>query len=160
MARGKKPMADTEETPDEQPLPPSTLSTLVRSTEIDLEGMSTEELMGLIEDALALLPAKELKDVRDIAEDKRSDKLEDTKRNLIEEMRARAGELGLSLEELFPHASSGRKQRSDAGQPSKIKYRGPMGEEWAGKGRPPRWLQELEATGRNREEFLVRPEEH
>src|SRR5690349_21324033 len=107
MARGKKPMADTEEAPDEQPLPPSNLSTLAKTTEVNLEGMTTEELLGLIEDALDLLPAKELKDVRDIAEDKRKDKLEDTKRNLIEEMRARAGELGLSLEELFPHASSG-----------------------------------------------------
>ena len=34
-----------------------------------------------------------------------------------------------------------------------IKYRGPNGEEWSGRGRLPGWLASLEAEGGNRESF-------
>lgn len=37
-----------------------------------------------------------------------------------------------------------------------IRFRGPNGEEWTGRGpKVPEWLRDLEAHGRNREEFRV-----
>jgi DNA-binding protein H-NS len=35
------------------------------------------------------------------------------------------------------------------------KYRGPNGELWSGRGRPPRWLQHALSQGRRREDFLI-----
>ena len=36
-----------------------------------------------------------------------------------------------------------------------VRFRGPNGETWAGRGRTPRWLEALEAEGRQRTEFAV-----
>lgn len=36
-----------------------------------------------------------------------------------------------------------------------VKYRGPEGQCWTGRGRAPGWLVSLEAQGRDRHEFLV-----
>jgi DNA-binding protein H-NS len=35
------------------------------------------------------------------------------------------------------------------------KYRGPNGETWSGRGRAPKWLEALEAQGRQRAEFSI-----
>jgi DNA-binding protein H-NS len=39
--------------------------------------------------------------------------------------------------------------------PVAVKFRGPNGETWSGRGKPPNWLTSLEAQGRHRDEFLV-----
>jgi DNA-binding protein H-NS len=39
--------------------------------------------------------------------------------------------------------------------PVAVKFRGPNGESWSGRGKAPNWLTSLEAEGRNRDEFLV-----
>lgn len=39
--------------------------------------------------------------------------------------------------------------------PAPVKYRGPEGQTWSGRGRAPNWLVALEAQGRNKGEFLV-----
>jgi DNA-binding protein H-NS len=39
--------------------------------------------------------------------------------------------------------------------PAPVKFRGPNGETWAGRGRPPRWLTALEAKGERRDRFAV-----
>jgi DNA-binding protein H-NS len=36
-----------------------------------------------------------------------------------------------------------------------VKYRGPNGETWTGRGRPPGWLAALEAQGANREVYRI-----
>jgi DNA-binding protein H-NS len=36
-----------------------------------------------------------------------------------------------------------------------VKYRGPHGETWSGRGKAPNWLTSLEAQGQDRNEFLV-----
>jgi DNA-binding protein H-NS len=52
--------------------------------------------------------------------------------------------------------AKGRNGKSPlAGRKVEPKYRGPNGETWAGRGRAPRWLAELEAKGRKRESFLI-----
>jgi DNA-binding protein H-NS len=39
--------------------------------------------------------------------------------------------------------------------PVAVKFRGPRGETWSGRGKPPNWLKNLEAQGQGRETFLV-----
>ena len=101
----------------------------------------------------------ELTALRDAAEAKRREKLDDAKNAVLEETRAKLAELGLTLEMVLPISGSagqggqGRKRRRDAGQLLPVRYRGPSGETWSGRGRMPKWLQTLEAEGRNREEF-------
>ena len=101
----------------------------------------------------------ELTALRDAAEAKRLEKLDDAKNAVLAETRAKLAELGLTLEAALPTPASsgqggqGRKKRSDAGQPLAVKYRGPSGETWSGRGRIPKWLQTLKAEGLSREEF-------
>ena len=112
---------------------------------INLDALSAQELNELIKDATG----------------KRDEKMEDAKRALMDEMESRAAALGMSLEGLLgerskPGATSKtRKLRKDAGTPVPAKYRGPEGEEWTGRGRPPNWLSTLEGQGRNREAFRI-----
>lgn len=40
-------------------------------------------------------------------------------------------------------------------KPAPIKYRGPAGETWSGRGKQPRWMKALVDLGRKPEEFLV-----
>jgi DNA-binding protein H-NS len=114
-----------------------------RRPAVDLDRMTVAELTAL----------------RDAAEAKRREKLDDAKNAVLEETRAKLAELGLTLEAVLPTSGSagqggqGRKQRRDAGQPLPVRYRGPNGETWSGRGRMPKWLQTLEAEGRSREEF-------
>jgi len=119
-------------------------------------------------DSLDSMSAQELTALIDAAEGKRREKLETAKQELVAEFRAKASELGLSLEALFSQQQAesasasasvpGRKPRSDAGTTRPAKYRGPNGEEWSGRGRTPNWLTGLEAEGRSREEFVIAPE--
>ena len=118
---------------------------------VDLDHMTVAELTAL----------------RDAAEAKRLEKLEDAKRAVLEETRAKLAELGLSLEAVLPggarseegeQGGGGRRKRRDAGQPLAAKYRGPRGETWSGRGRIPKWLRTFEAEGRNREEFRTAQE--
>jgi DNA-binding protein H-NS len=111
---------------------------------IDLDAMSVADLTAL----------------RDAAEAKRLEKLEDAKAAVIERARAEIEQLGLQFEAVFPKvanasADSPRRTRKDAGEPVPVKFRGPNGETWTGRGRMPKWLQAMEAEGRNRKDFAV-----
>lgn len=50
-------------------------------------------------------------------------------------------------------ASTGRSKR--AGIAVAAKYKGPNGETWTGRGLTPRWMADLLAQGRTKEEFLI-----
>ena len=91
-------------------------------------------------------------------------KLEDAKAALRAELERRAAELGIASGDLFSwlqqqmpvdKGARARKPRDDIGAKRAVKYRGPSGEEWSGRGRTPSWLTALEAEGRGREEFLI-----
>ena len=105
------------------------------------------------------MTVQELTALRNAAEAKRLEKLEGAKNQVLAEAREKLTQLGLTLEAVLPSLSTtaqsgrGRKKRSDAGQPLLVRYRGPGGETWSGRGRMPKWLQALEAEGRGREEF-------
>ena len=45
--------------------------------------------------------------------------------------------------------------RKSAGGTVPVKYRGPNGETWTGRGREPRWLTALIEAGHPKEEFLI-----
>ena len=119
---------------------------------VDLDQMSVQQLTALIE----------------AAEAKRRDKFEEATAALRTEVERRAAELGISIGDLFTQPGQqapaeqkarGRKPRSDAGAKRTAKFRNPeTGEEWSGRGRPPRWLTAQEAKGKDRKEFAVEPE--
>ena len=117
----------------------------------DLDGMTVQQLTALIA----------------AAEAKRREIREGAVAALRAEMERKAAELGVSAGDLFAQTARQettgqgtrrRRPRSDAGAKPAVKYRGPGGEEWSGRGRTPRWLVAQEAEGRNREEFAVAPE--
>ena len=120
---------------------------------VDLDGMTVQQLTALIAAADA----------------KRQEQREGAVTALRAEMERKAAELGVSPGELFAQgeprpsakqATRGRKPRSDVGvkRAVAVRYRGPNGETWSGRGRTPRWLAALEAEGRGRKEFVVEPE--
>ena len=74
---------------------------------------------------------------------------EGERRTFVEEVTARAAGLGMSITDLLKRAVPGKTALPG------VKYRGPDGQTWSGRGRPARWITELEAQGRKREEFVV-----
>ena len=48
-----------------------------------------------------------------------------------------------------------RKSSAPKGAKLAVKYRGPKGETWSGRGSMPRWMAELVAAGKSRESFAV-----
>lgn len=105
--------------------------------------------------AIDHLSAAELTDLIAEAERLRRERLEEAKQAFVEEMRARAAALGFSVESLMGQERR-RRQRSDAGKKLPVRYRGPKGEEWAGRGPTPRWLRTLEASGKKRTDYEVK----
>jgi DNA-binding protein H-NS len=118
--------------------------------DIKLDTLSSEERIRLIEEIFESLTAQELLTIRDLAEKNRKSKLEDAKAALLEEMKGKASELGLSLNDVFPT------QRQRKNKPVlRVKYRSPDGETWSGRGHAPLWLRQLELQGHKRDEFAV-----
>lgn len=74
---------------------------------------------------------------------------------MAEEERASLMAKLAALDEVAPQATVRRNRTTGQRAAPRVKYRGPNGEEWSGRGRPAAWLAELEAGGRSREEFLV-----
>ena len=121
----------------------------------ELDGMDEGELMRLVEAALDRLPVANLVAVAVAAEERRQSRSEEARQQLLQEFEGRAREMGLSLEQVFPVLAYGaRRGRSGAGSAA-VKYRGPHGETWSGRGRLPRWLSILEGEGHNREEYRM-----
>jgi DNA-binding protein H-NS len=125
--------------------PPATSSKATAT----IESLTLPELDALIKAATA----------------KRDKLMTGARASFVDEVRARAASLGMSLADLaglsgraVPQSSgAARAPRRDARRKSPApKYRNPAtGETWAGRGRPARWLTELEARGHKREEFAV-----
>ncbi len=114
--------------------------------------MTSSELLALLKD----LSVQELDEIIAAAERERHAKREGARKALLEEMKAKAEALGLSLDALLEEArQDGASPRTTRG-PVRAKYRHPdTGETWSGRGSAPGWLKRLEAQGRPREEFAV-----
>lgn len=72
---------------------------------------------------------------------------------VIKDIKAMMAEYGITPADLgFSVAGRGAKSKPAAA----AKYRHPeSGETWSGKGRAPKWLQDAEANGHRREQFLI-----
>jgi hypothetical protein len=70
--------------------------------DIKLDTLSSEDRINLIKEICDTLTTQELRTILDVIEQMRHRKLEDAKAALLEEMRGKANELGLSLNDVFP----------------------------------------------------------
>ena len=116
------------------------------------------ELKTSITSAIASMSVHELTAVITLAEETRSEKLEMARQALIIEFKTKASELGISLSTLLSaKQDTPTKHGTDHSSKTKarVKYRGPNGEEWSGRGRLPNWLNGLEASGQKRDDFAV-----
>ncbi len=111
-----------------------------KSTTINLDTMSAEELKALAESAGA----------------KFAEKQAEAMSSLRAEIEERVASLNTTVAELFglmaaprPARRVEKKQSSDA---SLAKHRSPDGKEWSGRGRKPNWLVALEAEGKGTSE--------
>ncbi|WJJ93614.1 H-NS histone family protein [Neopusillimonas aromaticivorans] len=68
----------------------------------------------------------------------------------IRDIKEKMEQYGITAEDLV---SSGKKMVSK--KPAVVKYLGPNGEEWSGRGRTPGWMVEAEKRGSSREDFAV-----
>lgn len=68
----------------------------------------------------------------------------------INRVEALMNRLGVTLEDLSNVAFCEQPQA-----PVPVKFRHPEGHTWTGRGKPPRWLTEAEASGTNRETFRI-----
>ena len=124
--------------------------TMTEWLDIKLDTLSSEERLKLIEEIAKTLSPQELLTLRDQLERRRLRKLEEAKSAVLEEMKGRLSELGLTLNDVVPS------RRSRKSKPAvQVKYRSPDGETWSGRGHAPLWLRQLELQGHNREEYAV-----
>ena len=90
---------------------------------------------------------------------------------ILAELREQIAAYGITAEELSRPAAKASKPRQPLDKsvshakskkpavPSPIKYRGPEGQGWTGRGTVPKWLKDLIAQGKAREDFLIRQDE-
>jgi DNA-binding protein H-NS len=119
-------------------------------------------------DVIPLLDSLTVADLEKViaaAQQNREARRESGKQELVEEVRAKAEALGLSLDELLGRPAHAGRPSGKTRQPQKgaataspaAKYRNPeTGETWSGRGRMPKWLAPAEGQGRGREEFAAK----
>ena len=76
---------------------------------------------------------------------------------VIEEVRKKIAEYGLTAADLKLTARAGKRSRSVAAAKAAAKYRSPTGETWSGgRGRKPRWITEALAAGKSLSDFEIK----
>lgn len=105
---------------------------------VDLDAMTVPELRALAEAAAA----------------KAQEKTEAAKQAVLAETRAKLAELGVDFDGLLK-APPKKASRGVPPPALPVKFRGPKGEAWSGRGKLPSWLAEAEKQGRKRDEFKV-----
>jgi DNA-binding protein H-NS len=123
-----------------------------RIVDIDLDSMTAQDRMALVNAVISRMTVDEISALISLASQSRQARVEDRREQLLEKWRNEAAEIGLTLDALLKPERKSRRETVGTG-PSK--FRGPKGESWSGRGRPPNWLSELEATGSNRDQFRV-----
>src|SRR5918992_594073 len=81
---------------------------------LDLDALTEDDMLQLLEEIFSRLSPQRLRDVRDIAEVRRKEKIEAVKNAVLTETRAKLEELELTLEEVVrerPARTSGRRTR-------------------------------------------------
>jgi DNA-binding protein H-NS len=99
------------------------------------------------------LTAKDLDELIKIATDRKNAEIAGARASFLDEVKSRAASLGMSLADLV---GLGGAKGSTTGAGPAVKYRNPAtGETWSGRGRPAKWITELEAKGQKREKFAI-----
>ena len=122
---------------------------------VNWQSLDNPERIRLLSEILEFLSPRELRELRNLADEKRLSKLEQTKIQLLEQMRPQLDELGIDPDEVEVTFSRPRKSRSDTGRTLPVKYRSPEGHTWSGRGSVPAWLQAREEQRYSREDFRV-----
>jgi DNA-binding protein H-NS len=77
------------------------------------------------------------------------------RKKLFDSILKKLADAGFGLNDLNEHAKPSRKN-SLAGTKVEPKFRSPAGEEWTGRGHQPQWLKDALATGKRKEDFLIK----
>lgn len=101
------------------------------------------------------LTTAELDELITAATGRKNEEIASAKASFLDEVKAKAASLGMSLVDLV--GMGGDKTSTSAkGDSPAPKYRNPKtGETWSGRGRPTKWITELEAKGQKRAKFAV-----
>jgi DNA-binding protein H-NS len=110
------------------------------------------------------LDTAQLARVISAAQEQRVIKVAEARDALIARVREEAAVLGLDPADLFARQAPARKPTTAPAASRKSgrgvvpeKYRSPDGgQSWSGRGKTPAWLAELEASGRKRDDFLIK----
>ena len=100
------------------------------------------------------------------AEERRTQLRREAQALLRAEFEQRAAQLGMTLQDVIGHdpapvaGKATRRRRLQqapmAPKPTQpVRFRGPEGQTWSGRGPTPRWLKALEAAGKTRDQFTV-----
>ena len=105
-----------------------------------VDNLSTTELDELIKAAAA----------------RKNEEIAGARASFLDEVKAKAASLGMSLADLVG-LGSGKAAKSQAAHTGATpKYRDPeTGATWSGRGYPAKWITDYEAQGRKREEFAM-----
>lgn len=71
---------------------------------------------------------------------------------VINEIKQKMAEYGITTADLGASKKGGVKKSTGS---APVKYRGPNGEEWSGRGRSPQWLANAIEGGKKKEDFAV-----
>jgi DNA-binding protein H-NS len=104
------------------------------------------------------LTSAELDDLIKAATGRKNEEIASTRASFLDEIKTRAASLGMSLVDLVGLGNVKAGPKSKAGSLAPPQYRNPKtGETWSGRGRPAKWITELEAKGQKRKKFAVQP---
>lgn len=73
----------------------------------------------------------------------------------VQEIKAKMAAFGITVADLDGGKARPRKAAAKSGGTAPVKYRGPNGETWSGRGLMPRWLAAFVAQGQSKESFAV-----
>jgi DNA-binding protein H-NS len=121
--------------------------------DIKLDRIPPQKKINLIGEICDELTAQQLRQVEELVNQKRLEKLEDAKEQVIAEMREKFAQLDLDFEEVM-----GMRRSRHRGSILPPRYQSPTGQTWSGRGFPPHWIREYEDAGGNREDYLIKDE--
>jgi DNA-binding protein H-NS len=121
--------------------------------DINLDTLTGEDKLNLIAEIYDHLTAIQLRQARDLAEQRRLEKLDEARAQVIAEMREKFVQLDLDFDE---YIGLKRRRSKSVLQP---KYKSPDGKLWSGRGYAPKWIRDYEEAGGVREDYLIKDEE-
>ena len=92
-----------------------------------------------------------------LAQAKLKEKQDGARAALLTKWKAEAAEHNIPFEAVLSasRAAAPAGKGKPSGEKLPVKFRGPNGQEWSGRGKLPQWVSEAEKQGRKRDEFKV-----